>query len=692
MTTLREKKSIYTGLPFREKAGLLIVQGGEMPKRKRIIGVLLLMLTMLMSMAGNAFAVSGAIESDRTDYNTNRTGNNTAERQANSSNVGTIRLGKILTVNQSGKFPNIEDFVYKITPVAAWDNANVSTKKSGKIIAQSDMPKPATSSAAHHDIRGVAPDDLDNAPWAALVTVGNFKNASESNTSSIYGDRDHKYVDSDDASNIDKISEGMRRTRTTDVSIRFSKAGYYMYRIEEVGSRRNGENDSLSHLRKDVAGVDYDNNSYYVVFYVCNREATADVNANEYGQGTQKGDTVGQAGYLNKINNDGTQKKEASDSGVYVHTITSWTNQFANDKADKSATDYKPDNTMRSSDELANAQKWINDLQQAQDVDSKYNTGYGDGGHAAKLNTGRADDNNKGMTDSHPAKTNGTNGTAGDRNEGPSTVTHDNLGKVGISTPKDPDFLEAYRMWNAQVVHDVVIKKNVTGNLGDLSKEFVFEVSLEGLEANQTYTTNVPAGSAEDEASALDTGNGSFAGEATNDQTSAAVKMYDMSPASSLSEDGKSFTTDESGKVSFKVNLRDDEILVLNALPRTASYQVKEQASDHVPQYNIVSTNKDQTNKALFTETGHTPGGNDAEHLGTANKDANTELSTKVEYVDRYDGTVTIIFQNDRDLATLTGIAGLDYMVYAAALAVLTVSVMFIVRRRREYAEEDMMA
>ena len=104
-----------------------------------------------------------------------------------------------------------------------------------------------------------------------------------------------------------------------------------------------------------------------------------------------------------------------------------------------------------------------------------------------------------------------------------------------------------------------------------------------------------------------------------------------------------------------------------------------------MPQYNIVSTSK----SAIFTETGHTPGGNDAEHLGAANSDSNTELATKVEFVDRYDGTVTIIFQNDRDLATLTGIAGLDYMVYAAALAVLTVSVMFIVRRRREYAEED---
>ncbi len=106
-------------------------------KINRKAGVAALALAMVLSMAANAFAVSGAADSDRTDYKTDRTGNSTAVRQENSSNTGTIRLGKILTVNQSGKFPNIEDFVYKITPVAAWDNANVSTSKSGRDISRS---------------------------------------------------------------------------------------------------------------------------------------------------------------------------------------------------------------------------------------------------------------------------------------------------------------------------------------------------------------------------------------------------------------------------------------------------------------------------------------------------------------------------------------------------------------------------
>ncbi|MBQ6500594.1 MAG: hypothetical protein IJI87_04285 [Mogibacterium sp.] len=586
--------------------------------KKRKAGILLLALVMVLSMAANAFAVSGAADSDSTDYNTDRTGNSTEIRQDNSSATGTIRLGKILTVNQKGKFPNIEDFVYMITPVAAWDNANQSTSKSGEMIPASEIPMPETSAASHHNVNVIRPQTKAAAPWSALAAIGNFRNASEDNTSGIYGDSNHTYVNSDSESNTEKIDEGMRRTRVTDVSFNFTKAGYYMYKVEEVGSSPNGSIRDLGALRKDVAGVDYDDNTYYVVFYVCNKE--------------DAGDTI---------------------DGVYVHTITSWTNS--------TGTDYRPDNSMRTSDELADTQKWLNDLMQSQDVDSKYSTDYGDGGHDAELNTGRVDNSSSGE----------------------STVTHDNLGKVGISTPENPNFLEAYRMWNGQITHDVVLKKNVTGNLGDLTKEFVFEVTLTGLEANQTYTTDVPAVS-------------------TEDVTSANVKMYEMTPAASLAADGKSFITDSTGAVSFKVNLKDDDILVLNSLPRSASYQVKEQASDHVAQYNIVSSNAGGGNDDIpatrfgiasrgpvFTEKDHTPGGTDAIHLGKANTDANAELSTETEFVDRYDETVTITFKNNRDLATLTGITGLDYMVYAAAFAVLLAAVLMIVRRRREYAEED---
>ena len=598
-------------------------------KRKKA-GIMLIVLIMVLSVASGAFAASGAADSDSTDYITDRTGNETAVRQANSSDSGTIRLGKILTVNQKGKFPNIEDFVFKITPVAAWDNANQSTSKSGAAIAAADMPIPAESAVSHHNINVIGPGSADNDTWSALVAIGNFKNASEDNTSGIYGDRDHNYINSAAWCNTDLIDDGLRRTRVTDVTFAFTKAGYYMYRIEEAGSSPNGSISDLNALKKDVAGVDYDDNTYYVVFYVCNMEASENDGSNAFGQGTQRGDTA---------------------NGVYVHSITSWTNG--------SGTDFRPDNSMRTSDGLADAQNWIHDLMESQDVDSSHITDYGDGGHSAAANTGGVNESSSGH----------------------SAVTHDNPGKVGISTPENPDFLEAYRMWNGQITHDVVLKKNVTGNLGDLTKEFEFEITLTGLEANQTYTTDVPAGY-------------------TGDVTSAGVKLYDMSPAESLSADGKSFTPDSTGAVSFKVKLKDDDILVINALPRSASYKVKELASDHVAQYNIVSSNVSSGNTsdvtadgsggaAVFAETGHTPGGSDAAHLGKANTDANTELSTETELVDRYDDTVTVIFRNNRDLATITGIAGFDYMIYAAVISAIAVMAFIIVKRRREYAEEE---
>ena len=717
---------------------------------------LILMLMLISANAVSAFAVTGAFDSDNTDYNKNGTSNSTASRQENSTNTGTIRLGKILTVNQQNKFPNIEDFVYMITPIAAWDNANVSTNKSGSNIAPADMPKPLTSTAsshphdndpissAHHSIKNIEPKNTGNidtdegtnpynsSAWATLVSIGNFKDAVDANTSSV--------TNSNAASNTDKISEGKRRTRTTDVSFTFKKAGYYMYKIEEVGSKKNGSVEGLAGLRKDVAGVDYDDNWYYVVFYVCNRQATEDVfpgtpsGSESYGQGTQKGDTLGQEGYLNKVDNSnsasrGSQSHERSDesdfspdSGVYVHTITSWTNQRQNAAAGKQITNFHPDNTMRNrlnnADSLAyrDAQNSLHDLMNVEDVDSgEFSTDTNN--HSTQPNTGGVDNNNKGSENGTVEQSNGMNGQASassnastsGANKGPSTVTHDNLGKVGISTSADPDYLEAYRMWNGQVTHDVVLKKNVTGNLGDRTKRFEFEVTLTGLECNQTYTTNVAAGSTDvsaDEATGSVNAEGD-ASEATNDRTgdqayhqengthtTSGIELYEMTGATvDNNGDGgcPSFTTndgDTTATVRFRVKLRDDEILVMNSLPRSSSYQVKEFASDHVPQYNIVSSNKASSgNMAVFTETGHTPGGD----LGVVNRGSNTELSTKEEFVDRYDGTVTVIFQNNRDLATVTGVPGLDYMVYAACLAALISVALIVVRKRRIYAEEDIL-
>ncbi|MBQ9014998.1 MAG: hypothetical protein IJ109_02660 [Firmicutes bacterium] len=619
-------------------------------------------LALTMCTAGVfAAGTGGAYNSDNTDYLKNNTRNSTAIRQQNAAfttwmnnsgnreligaGSGVVTLGKILNVNQRNKFPNVTDFVYKVTPVSAWDNANADTAKSGAAIAKKDMPTP-TSGAGGADHKAVVKEANSN-DWYALITIGNFKDSAQANASGNAG--------SDAASN--EADNEYRRTRTTDLKFTFTKAGYYMYKVEEVGSIRNGTDISSAavNLRKDVSGVDYDNNTYYMVFYVTNTQATRDsVNPppNAYGQGTRTGDTIG-AEQGDTIVNEGT----APAGGVYVHTITSWTNSRS---TDHQAAD------LQDGDALSNAKDLMNTAD--------------NGGNAAKPNTGRVDGNNDGAAD---------NG-----NPGSSTVTHDNLGKVGSSGPGEdppqparapdtgsnyitsgPNTLEAYRMWNAQVSHDVVLKKNVTGNLGDRTKQFEFTVALTGLENEQVYTTNEVAGSS-DITSTISAANPANVTN-TGDQTTPSVVLYDAA-AGTLSPDGRSFTSSAEGTATFKVKLRDDEILVLNALPRSASYQITEAASDHVPQYDIVSTNEARSGDVpvIVKSADKTVGA------------SNTALSTGLEFVDRYDGTMTIVYQNNRDLATVTGVPGLDYMVYATAILVLAAAAYAIIRRRRRYEEE----
>lgn len=603
---------------------------------------------MALSMSATVFAAgtSGAYNSDNTDYNENGTGNSTATRQASagttkwSQNGGTevaigedggvITLGKILTVNQQNKFPNVEDFVYKVTPISAWDNANVSTAKSGATIAKSDMPKPTGGPTAAPAATGTTNHLVANYgtgnDWYTYVSIGNFKDGTQNNTSTV--------TNSDAASNTDLVNDNYRRTRTTDLKFQFTKAGYYMYKIEEVGSIANGtsinnSNPAQIELKKDVAGVDYDNNTYYVVFYVTNKQATANSSdMDEYGHGTQKGDTQ---------------------TGVYVNNITSWTNSQS---TDNKAAD------LQDSDALKSAK----DLMETMD----------NGGEAAKPNTGRVDGNNTGVNGGAVAGSNGTNNPAATNNPGVSSVTHDNLGKVGVTPPPSPNKLEAYRMWNAQTSHDIVLKKNVTGNLGDRTKVFEFTVTLSGLENTTTYTTNVVAGSTDSTTSSTNVTN-------TGDQTSSGVTLRDAT-AGTIAQDGKSFTSSATGTAVFKVNLKDDEMLVINALPRSASYQIEEAASDHVPQYDIVSTNKATTGDMAVIKK--------AEDKSLNATNSNQTLATDVEFVDRYDGTVVIIYQNNRDLATVTGVVGLDYMVYAVILLLLMGSAYAIIKRRREYADE----
>ena len=187
-----------------------------------------------------------------------------------SSDTATIYLGKILTSAQPGKFPNISDFNFNLTAVKAWDNANTDASKSGTAIAASNMPMPQTSTASHQKITVSGS--------SAVITVGDF-------TGSI---------------NTARKDSTTEKFRMTPVKIKYTKAGYYMYKVTESGSTPAG-----------VPGVSYDKNSYYIVVYVCNKTDSA-------------GNTA---------------------AGVYVHDITSYRNDLnSNSQPDLADIQNKTDN------------------------------------------------------------------------------------------------------------------------------------------------------------------------------------------------------------------------------------------------------------------------------------------------------------------------------------------------------------
>jgi hypothetical protein len=67
-------------------------------------------------------------------------------------------------------------------------------------------------------------------------------------------------------------------------------------------------------------------------------------------------------------------------------------------------------------------------------------------------------------------------------------------------------------------------------------------------------------------------------------------------------------------------------------------------------------------------------------------------LATGTETVDRYDGTVTVQYTNNRDLATITGVPGLDFMAWGAAAMILMAAAAGLARRRRTDGGSDIQA
>lgn len=172
---------------------------------------------------------------------------------------------------------------------------------------------------------------------------------------------------------------------------------------------------------------------------------------------------------------------------------------------------------------------------------------------------------------------------------------------------------------------DLILSKNVTGDLGDRSKQFEFTVSLEGLEGGRTY--DEPAD--------------------------------ESIPADII----KPFTAAADGTATVQLKLRDGERACLCSIPVGATYVITEAASDHVASYQITADGEEP----VIKKDSDTNGNRSAKALPTAE-----------ETVHRGDGTVYIAYSNNRDLAPVTGIpSGLPLWIIAGILVIFAQIILY---------------
>lgn len=182
---------------------------------------------------------------------------------------------------------------------------------------------------------------------------------------------------------------------------------------------------------------------------------------------------------------------------------------------------------------------------------------------------------------------------------------------------------------------DVVVSKNVKGNLGNRDYDFQFTTELAGLNPGTEYT-------------------------------------YEKTTQGGTTEAAVKFTADPEGNATLSYVLKDDESIKINQIPVASTYKTTEDASNHIASYEITSTK----NEAVIAKA-------------TATNDAqDTACATEVETVDATDGTVTVAFTNTRNLNTITGVPGMNFIVTGLA-AVLVMMGIFTVRRKHSYEDAE---
>lgn len=182
-----------------------------------------------------------------------------------------------------------------------------------------------------------------------------------------------------------------------------------------------------------------------------------------------------------------------------------------------------------------------------------------------------------------------------------------------------------------EIYQDLKIQKNVTGNLGDLTKIFEYTAEFTDLVPGAAYTAE--------------------------------------------GDDEKTFNADASGKATVPFKLKDDQKVTIKQLPKNAKYKITEAPSDHVAEYRVFSEDMaDKGAKIVKLE-------------GSNGDEAAKALSTALETVNMFDGTVVVLWENNRDLATLTAVRTFTGIRLLALTIVLTGTAALLARRKRNREE-----
>ena len=176
------------------------------------------------------------------------------------------------------------------------------------------------------------------------------------------------------------------------------------------------------------------------------------------------------------------------------------------------------------------------------------------------------------------------------------------------------------------------MKKNVTGNLGDTTKKFEYTAEFAGLVPGQAYEVE--------------------------------------------GDDEKTFNADPSGRASIPFALADGQEVRIKQLPKGAQYRITEKASDHVAGFKVYSEDMADKGAKIVLPS------------GSNGNDAAKPLSTELETVDQFDGTVVVLWENNRDLATVTAVQSYSG-IWACGTAMAFAGLLMLILKRKKYREEQ---